>query len=165
MTIIYIYQAALYCEACGARIRADLTAQGKAPADPDDQASYDSDKFPKDQVAGETDSAGFCDSGVLSSGHKIGCYLEEDLTSEGIKNLQESLSRADLDPVLRRLYKDIADAHNVEYLTEDQIKELRVQSRWPTAMNAKLPAVQTTKASLACRKNVKFLSPMPTMKA
>ncbi len=34
MTILYSYQAALYCEACGERIRAELTAQGKAPPDP-----------------------------------------------------------------------------------------------------------------------------------
>lgn len=137
MKILYTYQAALYCEPCGERIRAELTAQGKAPADPDDMESYDSDEFPKDCLAGETDSPSFCDSGadcadpiVLSDGQtKIGCYLDEDLTSEGIKNLQESLADVDLDPVLRRIYKDAADAHGAEYLTDEQIKDLRARIR------------------------------------
>ena len=36
MTILYMFQAALYCEDCGERLRADLDKQGKTPADPED---------------------------------------------------------------------------------------------------------------------------------
>jgi hypothetical protein len=135
ISILYTYQAALYCETCGQRIRAELIVQGKAPDDPDDDFSYDSDDFPKECLAGESDSVSFCDSGadctdpiVLSDGKtKIGCYLEEDLTSEGIRNLQESLADVDLDPVLRGVYKDVVDAHGVEYMTDEQVKELRAK--------------------------------------
>jgi hypothetical protein len=135
-TILYMYQAALYCETCGRRIRAELTVQGKAPDDPDDEDSYDSDEYPKQTcMTSETDSVSFCDSGadcadpiVLSDGKtKIGCYLEQDLTDEGIKNLQTSLSDVDLDPVLRGIYKDAADAHGADYLTDEQVKELRAK--------------------------------------
>ena len=120
MTILYAYRAALYCEACGEKISAELTAQGKAPDDPDDEASYDSDDFPKSAIAGESDSVTFCDSGsecadpiTLKSGHKIGAHIEEDLTDEGQKSLLESLARKDLDPVLVKIYTEIADAHGV----------------------------------------------------
>ena len=43
----YIYCADVYCDDCGKAIRKRLTAEGKAPADPGDEWSYDSDDFPK----------------------------------------------------------------------------------------------------------------------
>ncbi|TXH13187.1 MAG: hypothetical protein E6R03_11765 [Hyphomicrobiaceae bacterium] len=137
MTIIYMYQAALYCEACGKRLRADLDKQGKTPEDPDDERTYDSDDYPKECLVGESDSVSFCEGGAdcadaidLAGGRKIGCWLEEDLTDEGVKNLQESLSNADLDPALRKTYKNIADCHNVDYLTDKQIEKLRTSCRF-----------------------------------
>ena len=48
MTILYMFQAALYCEDCGERLRADLDKQGKTPADPEDERMYDSDNYPKE---------------------------------------------------------------------------------------------------------------------
>lgn len=39
----YIYNADIYCEECGEAIRTRLTC----PGDPDDERSYDSDKYPK----------------------------------------------------------------------------------------------------------------------
>jgi hypothetical protein len=35
--LVYVYRAALYCEDCGASIRAELAADGKAPTDPDNE--------------------------------------------------------------------------------------------------------------------------------
>lgn len=122
MTILFMFQAAIYCEDCGKRLRADLDKQGKTPADPDDEASYDSDNYPKECLAGESDTVSFCDSSercegaiTLESGHKIGCWLEEDLTGEGVKSLQESLARKDLDKVLRSTYEEIAKRLHVKY--------------------------------------------------
>lgn len=122
MTILYMYKAALYCEDCGKKLRADLDKQGKTPADPDDERTYDSGDYPKECLAGESDTVSFCDGGehcadpiVLQSGHKIGAWLEEDLTDEGVKSLQESLGRKDLDPVLRKEYESIAKALYVKY--------------------------------------------------
>ena len=44
----YISQADVYCNDCGAAIRASLKSQGKAPEDEMDHRSYDSDDYPKD---------------------------------------------------------------------------------------------------------------------
>ena len=52
----YIYQADVWCDECGKAIIDELTAQGKAPEDPDDETSYDSDDFPKSFDA-ESDEA------------------------------------------------------------------------------------------------------------
>lgn len=55
----YIFQAALLCEACGEHVRAQLTAAGKAPDDPDNENTYDSDDFPKGPYDAEGEDA--CD--------------------------------------------------------------------------------------------------------
>ena len=131
MTILYMYQATLYCEDCGKRLRADLDKQGKTPDDPDDERTYDSDDYPKECTAGESDSVSFCEGGEhcadaidLAGGRKIGCWLQEDLTDEGVKSLRASLARKDLDPALRRAYKDIAKALYVKY-DKPQIREAK----------------------------------------
>lgn len=70
----------MYCEACGETIRAELIAQGKAPADVDDEHSYDSGDFPKGPFpdgGGESDNAEHCDA--------CHTFLENDLTSDGIE--------------------------------------------------------------------------------
>lgn len=74
--LVYIYQADLYCEECGEKIREDLAAKGEAPEFPEDEYSYDSDDFPKGPTEeGETDSPSHC----------AGCsvFLESVLTDEG----------------------------------------------------------------------------------
>ncbi len=74
----YIYQAALYCEACGEAIRArlDLGLDGAPPLDPDDETSYDSDDYPKGPHAvDEADCPQHCDACHV--------FLENDLTDEG----------------------------------------------------------------------------------
>ena len=124
MTILFSYNAALYCEACGERIRAELTAQGKAPPDPDAEDTYDSADFPKSSVSGESDTIDFCAAGehcadpfVLSDGRKVGQYLDQDLTTEGVESLKAALDQdrsSPLDSALASLYREIADAQNVE---------------------------------------------------
>jgi hypothetical protein len=74
----YIYQAALLCEECGEKTRAMLADAGKAPADPDDETSYDSGEFPKGPESdggGEADCPQHCDH--------CGAFLENSLTSDG----------------------------------------------------------------------------------
>jgi hypothetical protein len=72
----YMYTAALYCEACGEAIRERLTAEGKAPADPNREHTYDSDDFPKGPTeTGEADCPHHCDG--------CGVFLENDLTDYG----------------------------------------------------------------------------------
>ena len=82
----YIYQAALYCERCGNEIRERLTDEGKAPANPDDEHTYDSDGFPKGPYSdggGEADCPQHCDG--------CGCHLENPLTSDGENHVRESI--------------------------------------------------------------------------
>lgn len=84
---VYIYQAALYCVDCGNSICEDLTAAGKAPEDPEDEGSYDSDDFPKGPTdEGESDSPSHCDG--------CQCFLETDLTEEGKRYVIEAVQRA-----------------------------------------------------------------------
>lgn len=75
---VLMYRAALYCAECGTKIRAELDAAGKRPADPDDEASYDSDDYPKGPFGdggGEADTPQHCDA--------CHTFLENPLTSEG----------------------------------------------------------------------------------
>ena len=75
---VYIYQAALYCEHCGNEIRQSLTDEGKAPANPDDESTYDSDDFPKGPYSdggGEADCPQHCDG--------CNCHLDNPLTGDG----------------------------------------------------------------------------------
>jgi hypothetical protein len=89
MSDVYMYAAALYCDDCGEAIRARLTAEGKAPADADDESSYDSDEFPKGPYSdggGEADTAQHCD----------GCqaFLENALTGDGYADVKGRIEHA-----------------------------------------------------------------------
>lgn len=73
----YVYQASLYCEACGEAIRTRITAEGAAPEDAGDETSYDSDDYPKGPHAvSESDGPEHCDACHV--------FLENDLTAEGV---------------------------------------------------------------------------------
>jgi hypothetical protein len=99
---VFMYSAALFCEDCGRAIRERITAEGKAPADPADEYSYDSDEFPKGPFGnggGEADCVQHCDSGEdclnaieLGDGWKIGAWLENDLTAEGARHVAEAVA-------------------------------------------------------------------------
>ena len=43
----YIYQADVWCDDCGRAICKRLKRAGKAPADPDDEWTFDSDEYPE----------------------------------------------------------------------------------------------------------------------
>ncbi len=98
---VCVYQAALLCDECGEKVREDLTAEGKAPDNPDDERTYDSDDFPKGPYpdgGGESDSPQHCDS--------CGIFLENALTSEGLDYVMETLAKeigegGKLAPVMR----------------------------------------------------------------
>jgi hypothetical protein len=97
----YIYRADVWCGGCGEAIRARLTAEGKAPADPDNEWSYDSDDFPKRASDdGESDCPQHCADGEgcanaieLPSGGKVGVLLGE-LTRAGVAYVQEAIEEA-----------------------------------------------------------------------
>lgn len=74
----YVFQAELICDHCADKARRTAEREGRAPADPDDESSYDSDDYPKGPVpngGGEADTpqhCGYC-----------GVFLENPLTPEG----------------------------------------------------------------------------------
>jgi hypothetical protein len=81
---VYIYQAALFCEACGEAQRKELNIAGKSPKDPDDETSYDSDDYPKGpEEEGGSDSPSHCDNCHM--------FLETDLTAEGMAYVKERI--------------------------------------------------------------------------
>jgi hypothetical protein len=91
-----IYQADLWCDDCADAIREQVQARGHAPADPDDEHTYDSDEYPKH--AGdddESDCPQHCGAGEtclnaieLPSGRKVG-LLFGSLTSDGVDYVRE----------------------------------------------------------------------------
>lgn len=98
-----IYCADVWCDDCAEAIRDDIRGHGKAPIDPDDESSYDSDEFPK--LAGddeESDSPTHCASGTdclnadrLSDGTKVGLLFGE-LTDAGIEYVKEAIAAGGL---------------------------------------------------------------------
>lgn len=101
----YIYQADIYCEDCGRAIIRRLHG-GKpardnggrfAPIDYEG-TSGDSNDYPAGpytEGGGESDvpqhcgSHGGCENAIeLNSGHKVGCFLENPLTSDGTRYVE-----------------------------------------------------------------------------
>jgi hypothetical protein len=79
----FIYSAALLCESCGEAVRKDITDAGLAPANPNDESSYDSDEFPKGPYpdgGGEADTPQHCDHCEV--------FLENPLTGDGYAYLR-----------------------------------------------------------------------------
>lgn len=99
---VYIYAADLYCKDCGEAIRREITEEGHAPSDPHKEWSFDSDEFPKGPYpdgGGESDSPNHCGNHekccnaiVLSDGTKIGAWLENGLTADGVKYVREAIA-------------------------------------------------------------------------
>ncbi|GAF74579.1 unnamed protein product [marine sediment metagenome] len=98
---VYIYAADIYCKQCGEAIRERITREGTAPADLDDEVSYDSDEFPKGPYSdggGEADCPQHCGSGPdclnaieLDDGSKVGAWLENELTTDGVEYVREAI--------------------------------------------------------------------------
>ncbi len=95
-----IYAADLWCNSCGRAIRKQLRREGKAPDDPSDECSYDSNEFTKFAAdSGEADCPQHCGGGEecleaieLSSGRKIGALLSTELTGEGVRYVEEAIA-------------------------------------------------------------------------
>jgi len=100
--VAFIYQADVYCDECGKALCRRLKREGLAPANPDDEWSFDSDEYPK--RAGddeEEDTPQHCASGehcinavALPSGEKVG-YLFGELTAVGVKYVKEAIGEAE----------------------------------------------------------------------
>ena len=97
----YIYQADVYCDDCGKAICRRLKREGLAPADPDDEWTFDSDEYPKRaDDDDEADTPQHCASGehcinavMLPSGEKVG-YLFGELTAVGVEYIKEAIAEA-----------------------------------------------------------------------
>jgi len=101
--VAFIYCADVWCDDCGEAIRQRLTEEGKAPADPDDEWSYDSDDFPKRaDDDDESDTPQHCAAGegcinaVEIEGGKVGLLFGE-LTSDGMAYVEEAIDDANRD--------------------------------------------------------------------
>lgn len=91
----YIYDADIYCEACGEDIRQRIDAAGGKPK----HKEFDSSEYPHgpyENGGGESDTPGHCGSGehclcatVLDDGRKVGCLLENPLTTDGVRYVAE----------------------------------------------------------------------------
>jgi len=102
----YIYGADVYCDDCGNAIRKRLTEEGKAPADPSNERSYDSGNFPKcvddDDDDAESDTPQHCAVGedcinaIEIDGGKVGLLFGE-LTCDGMGYVEDAISDANRD--------------------------------------------------------------------
>ena len=100
----YIYDADLWCDDCGKGFIDDIHKAGTAPADPNDEYSYDSDDYPKYVGdAGESDSPHHCAAGMccinaitLSDGSKVGALITEELTEEGREYVRQAIKEGGL---------------------------------------------------------------------
>ena len=83
---VYIYQAALLCEACGEAERLRLINAHEVAHDIGDRDLQDSDEWPVGPYAdggGESDCPQHCDN--------CGLFLENPLTTDGYKYVKEAI--------------------------------------------------------------------------
>lgn len=120
----YIYKADIWCEQCGEAIREQLTKEGKAPEDPSDETSYDSDEFPKGPFpdgGGESDRPEHCAAGkdclnaLDLDGFTCGAFLENDLTTDGIRYLEEQLEDPGHGPVVEMWVEFYSHSYDLSY--------------------------------------------------
>ena len=102
----FIYCADVYCDDCGNAIRHRLTDEGKAPADPANEWSYESDDFPKcANDDDESDTPQHCAVGencinairIGDSGNDRVGFLFGELTYDGIAYVEDSINEANRD--------------------------------------------------------------------
>ncbi len=83
----YVFQASLLCEECASDVRDDVPFPHGA--DPEDEATWDSDEWPKGPYpdgGGEADSPQHCDC--------CGLFLGNPLTAEGREYVQQAVQEA-----------------------------------------------------------------------
>ncbi len=93
----YVFQADLYCEACGDKMRAELPPP--AGYDPDNESSYDSGDWPKGPFP---DGGGEADSPCHCGG--CGVFLENPLTDDGRAYVAQAWPRGTVSAMWRRFY-------------------------------------------------------------
>jgi len=115
---VYIYDADVYCKECGEAICQEINDAGNAPADIDDQTSYDSGEYPKlCSDIGESDCPQHCGCGEdclnayeVADDWKIGVWLENDLTTDGVEYVREACQESN--PVTE-YWRTIFDAYDI----------------------------------------------------
>lgn len=93
----YVYQAALHCADCAAKLIAELAPPPNMQ--PRNESTWDSDDYPKGPYAdggGEADCPQHCDT--------CGAFLENPLTAEGENYVRELLARGDRAPTTRSIW-------------------------------------------------------------
>jgi hypothetical protein len=119
----YSYAADTYCEDCGRAIRERLTREGKAPADPSNERSYDSFDFPKGPYAeheSESDTPQHCACGPkclnaldIGGGCMAGAWLENPLTGAGVHYVIEAVREGgDVAAFWAKCYREELAAEN-----------------------------------------------------
>lgn len=92
---VYVYAADIYCKECGEELCRELS-----PFAPDDERTYDSDEFPKGPYCrggGEADCPQHCGSGadcynaIELANHRVGAWLENELTTDGVDYVREAI--------------------------------------------------------------------------
>ena len=111
----YVYQADVWCDCCGRAICERLTQEGKAPADPSNQWSYDSDNYPKRTGDDEeSDTPQHCAAGAkclkavtLPSGDKVG-FLFGELTHDGVQYVKDTIAegRTEVTDLWQEYFRD-----------------------------------------------------------
>lgn len=107
---MYIYQADIYCDSCGRKLRAE-NPNSYTPNTPEHM--YDSDEYPKGPYPEEaTDSVQHCALGAnceeaenLNDGSLVGAIINTELTEEGVRNLEDFLRRVSTNPEYRDEYR------------------------------------------------------------
>lgn len=105
----YAYCADLYCDDCGNAMREAIDETGRGPDDPSDEASYDSDDYPKWVSADdETDSPFHCGSGdgCPNATDGIPPLVTERLTADGVAYVREAIESADGNPAVLAMWAE-----------------------------------------------------------
>ena len=96
---VYIYAADLYCEDCGKAIRKQILTECHIPKHVD-ETFYTSDEYPQGPYPDggeESDSPQHCGAGPtcinaieFDDGIKVGVWLENELTTDGVEYVKEA---------------------------------------------------------------------------
>jgi|SRR5580704_7194736 hypothetical protein len=118
----YIYQADVWCNKCGEHIKAELEREGKAPEDPENESSFDSDDYPKhyDAENEESDGPENCADGRCggtTGGRSWGTFLQNQLTQEGYRYLKSMLDEHGA--TLPEFAREWAEFYQFEYHAQE----------------------------------------------
>ena len=98
---MYIYQADVWCDDCGRAICERLTQEGKAPANPADECTFDSDDYPKPaDDRGEADTPQHCAAGAdclnaIELPSRLVGLLFGELTPDGVAYVKNAIVEAE----------------------------------------------------------------------